>query len=106
MWRYIALTLKPLLTTGLSIVAVFVSGIVSVLIRTSLRVRNHSGVGPEYYNEEITTVVGLLVFLILLLGLLYLLQRTLSRNLQWLPYLVAVITCICSAGFLAVMFFW
>jgi hypothetical protein len=106
MWRYIVLTLKHLLTTGLSIVAVFVSGIVSALIRTSLRVRNNSGVGPEYDNEDIATVVGFLVFLIVLLGLLYLLQRTLSRNLQWLPYLVAVITCICSTPFLSVVFFW
>jgi|GEM_PF-6364792 len=60
----------------------------------------------EYKNDGIATAAGFLVFLIVLLGVLYLLQRTLSRNLQWLPYSVAVITCICSTPFLFVVFFW
>lgn len=37
-------------------------------------------------------MLGILVFFVLLFGLLYILQRTLSRNLQWFPYLIAVIT--------------
>ena len=91
----------------MSIVAVFVSGFASALTRGVLRGRNYSDVGvPVYENDAIATGVSFFVFLIVLLGVLYLLQRTLSRNLQWLPYLVAMITCICATLFLFVIFFW
>jgi hypothetical protein len=107
MWRYTALTLKHLLTTGLSIVAVFTSGLASGLTREVLRGRNYSDVGvPMYENDGMARGAGFLVFLIVLLGFLYILQRTLSRNLQWLPYLVATITCICSAPILFFMLVW
>ena len=93
----------------MSIVAVFVSGLASALTRGVLRGRNYSDVGVpvyEYENDAMATGVSFFVFLIVLLGVLYLLQRTPSRNLQWLPYLVAMITCICATPFLFVIFFW
>jgi hypothetical protein len=45
-----------------------------------------------YENENIAIIAGIVIFFILLLGSLYLLQCTLSRNSQWLPYLIAAIT--------------
>jgi uncharacterized membrane protein YhaH (DUF805 family) len=81
------------LSTGLSIAAVFVSGLACILTRHALYGRNYSDVGvPMYENAAIATMLGILVFFVLLFGLLYILQRTLSRNLQWFPYLIAVIT--------------
>jgi len=59
-----------------------------------------------YEYNGIATFAGLLVFLIVLFGFLYVLQRTLSRNLQWLPYLVAMITCISASPFLFVALLW
>ncbi|MBD2214721.1 hypothetical protein H6G27_33460 [Nostoc linckia FACHB-104] len=107
MWRYIFLALKHLLSTGLSIVAVFVSGLACAATREALRGKNYSDVGvPMYENDGIATLVGLLVFLIILFGFLYVLQRTLSQNLQWLPYLVAIITCIFASPFLLIAVFW
>lgn len=95
MWRYIALTLKHLLTTGLSIISVLTSGLVSALTWMILKGRNYSDVGvPMYENSDIATFTALLVFFIVLLGFLYTLQRTISRNTPCLPYITAQITCI------------
>ncbi|MBW4659072.1 MAG: hypothetical protein KME15_10380 [Drouetiella hepatica Uher 2000/2452] len=93
MWRYISFALRHFLSTGLSVAAVFASGLACILTRHALYGRNYSDVGvPMYENAFIATMLGILVFFVLLFGSLYILQRTLSRNLQWLPYLVAVAT--------------
>lgn len=107
MWRYLSVTLKYLLITGLSVVAVFASGLASVLTREVLRGRNRSDVGvPMYANNDLVIGAGFLVFLIVLFGALYIIQYTLSQHLRWLPYLVAMITCICSAPILYFTLIW
>ncbi len=107
MWRHVSSILRHLLSTGLSIFVVGLSGFASILTRAALRGRDYSDVGvPMYENNGIATSAGVLVFLIVLLGFLYILQRTLSRDLQWLPYLVAMITCIFSYQSLYLMLLW
>jgi hypothetical protein len=107
MWRSTFLAFKNLLTTVLSISAVALAGAASGLTRELLRGKNHSDVGvPMYANNDIATLAGLLVFVIVLFGSLYALQKTISRNLQWLPYLVAIVTCICSSPILILLLFW
>jgi hypothetical protein len=107
MWKSISLMLKHLLSTGLSIVAVFVSGIACVFTRAAILDRKYYDAELQIYtNNGIATFIGLLVFLIVLLALLYTLQRTLSQTLQWLPYLVAVITCIFASPILVVFLSW
>jgi hypothetical protein len=107
MWKSIFLALKNLLTSGLSIAAVALAGFASGLTRELLRGKNYSDVGvPMYANNDISTLAGLLVFAIVLFGLLYALQKTISRNLPWLPYLVAIITCIFSSPILVLLLFW
>lgn len=86
--------------------AVFVSGFVSALTRGVLRGSNYDVGTQEYTNDGMATGVAFFVFSTVLIGLLYLLQRSLSRDLWWLPYLVAVITCVFSTPFLFVIFFW
>ena len=93
MWRYVFSVLKHLLSISLSIAAVFISGLACIFTRHALYGRNYSDVGvPMYENAAIATMFGALVFFVLLFGSLYSLQRTLSRNLQWLPYFIAAIT--------------
>lgn len=59
-----------------------------------------------YEHRDIATLAGLLVFSIVLFGLLYTLQRTLSRDLQWLPYYVATATCLFSSPILIPLLVW
>jgi NhaP-type Na+/H+ or K+/H+ antiporter len=105
MRKFTSLAIKHLLSTGLSIIAVFVSGFAGAVARGVVR-GNYSQETQIYENEGAAAFAALLVFFIVLVGLLYTLQRTLSRNLQWLPYLVAFITCIFAGPFLWVMFSW
>jgi hypothetical protein len=87
--------------------AVFIAGIASGLTRDLLQNRNYSNIGvPAHQSYNITILAGVLVFTIVLLGSLYVLQRTISRNLQWLPYVVAIITCICFSPILFFMLVW
>ncbi len=55
-----------------------------------------------YEHNGIASLAGLFVFAVVLFGCLYTLQRTLSRNFQWLPYLVALLTGI---GFSPILIF-
>lgn len=59
-----------------------------------------------YENNNVATIAGVLIFLIVLLGVLYSLQRTLCRNLRWLPYFIAGITCICLSQILFLALVW
>lgn len=107
MRRYISSALQHLLTIGLSIDFVFVATLASIIPRLALRGRNNSDVGvPMYENDDIARTVGLLVFTVVLLIFLFGLQRTLSRNLQWLPYFAAAIACVCFNQILQILLFW
>jgi Zn-dependent protease with chaperone function len=85
MWTSTPSVLKRLLSTVLSILVVPISGLASKLIWLTLKGRNYSDVGvPMYENSSIATFAAFLVFFIVLFGLLYLLQRTISRNAPYL----------------------
>ncbi|PPT09366.1 hypothetical protein CKA32_002118 [Geitlerinema sp. FC II] len=59
-----------------------------------------------YEYNDIATATGILVFTIVLFCFLYAIQRTLSRDVWWLPYLTAIVTCICTNQILFFVFFW
>lgn len=95
MWASTLSALKRLLSAVLSILAVPISGFASGLTWLALKGRNYSDVGlPMYENSSVATFVAFLVFFIALFGLLYVLQRTISRNAPYFPYVIAGITCV------------
>ena len=83
------------------------------MTRHALYGRNYSDMGvPIYENAFIATMLSILVLFVLLFGSLFILQRTLSRNLQWLPYLISVTTFVAaciyfgSSNIIIGMFIW
>ena len=77
------LALKNLLTTVLSIAAVALAGMASGLTRELLRGKKHSDVGvPMYANNDIATLAGLLVFVIVLFGLLFGVWKKLKQKMD------------------------
>ncbi|AKG22454.1 hypothetical protein [Calothrix sp. 336/3] len=106
MLRNIFSVLKYLLSAALSVCAVFLSGFASLFIRDLLKGKNYSDVGvPMYENYGVATLAGMLVFAIVLFVCLYILQHTLSRNLQMFPYIVAILACIAFSPILVLLLF-
>jgi len=107
--KYLLGILRYFLSAFLSAVAIIVSSLVAILTRDILRGRNYSDVGvPMYSNAEMATLVGLVAFILISLGLLHIIAYTFNRNNPWFPYVVAFIVCIYiySDSTLFLVLFW
>lgn len=94
---------KHVLSGFLSFVAVLVASAVSALTREILQGKNTLDTGVGLYSHGgLANFAGFFAFVVVLLGSLYALRRTLSHSQKQLPYMVAVLTCTCLSPFLAV----
>jgi len=61
-----------------------------------------------YSNGDMATLIGLLAFLLISLGLLHIIAYAFHRNNRWFPYVVAFIFCIYiySGDTLFLVLFW
>ncbi|MEL6776126.1 MAG: hypothetical protein AAFO06_02635 [Cyanobacteria bacterium J06597_16] len=96
-------SMRHVLSGVLSFVAVFVAGGVSTLTRQALQAKNTLAPDTGLYSSDgLATFAGLLAFVIVLVGALYVLRQTLSHSQKQIPLMVAVLTCTCLSPFLAV----